>query len=70
MTTIETITDDRIEALSTEAAQAGDLDMVHTCQVALGRFEANVSSAALRATLIAEARKVAVAAIRNAESQA
>lgn len=67
MTTAETLTDAQIEALSTEAGQAGDLDMVRTCQTALGRFESN-ARAVLRATTIADARSRVVAAIRDAEA--
>lgn len=42
--TAETISNDQIRTLSTEAAQAGDLEMVAVCYVALYGTEASPST--------------------------
>lgn len=60
MTTIDTITDDQIRALETEAGAAGDLEMATICRVALGEEE---SSAWTEET----ARTECVRVIREAE---
>lgn len=51
-TTTATITDDQIAALSTEAAQAGDLAQVDICQAAL---EGDETARAKCARVIADA---------------
>jgi hypothetical protein len=56
MTTITTITDEQIEALSTEAGSAGDLDQVAICDRALRGDES--------------AKAECVRVIRDAEAQA
>lgn len=55
MTTIDTLTDDQIAALSTEAAAAGDLAMVAVCARALAGDDT--------------ARTEVVRIIRDAEAQ-
>lgn len=56
MTNTETITDDQIRALRTEAGQAGDRKMVATCDAALAGSAANRRECAL---VIAEAESMA-----------
>ena len=57
-TTTETITDAQIEALSTEAAQAGDLEMVAYCYRALRDCE---EALAVCVNVIADAEAIAYA---------
>lgn len=62
-TTIDTITDDQIATLYTEAANAGDLGMCHICDVArlgLGATDAEIH----------RCRAEVVRVIRDAEAQA
>lgn len=56
MTTIDTLTDDQIRTLSTEAAVAGDMEQVQICDRALDGDEA--------------ARRECVRVIRSAEAMA
>lgn len=60
MTTIDTITDDQIRALETEAGAAGDLDMAAICRVALGEEDGDEAAA----------RAECVRVIREAEAMA
>lgn len=60
MTTIDTITDEQIETLRTEAGAAGDASQADLCRVALGWTE-HTDGARL------EARERCVEAIREAE---
>ncbi len=61
MTTIETITDEQIEQLRTDAGEHGDLSMVEVCDSALGRHDESE---------IYRARQRVVAVINEAEAQA
>jgi hypothetical protein len=62
-TTIESITDEQIEALRQGAGQAGDGAMVDTCSMALGDDEGATIEQVKRA------RERCVEAIRDAEAQ-
>lgn len=63
MTTIDTLTDDQIESLANEAANAGDLTMHHICEVARLGLGAT-------ATEIARCRAEVVRVISDTEAQA
>lgn len=76
MTTIETLTDARIETLRANAAQAGDLVQAAICCVALGESYADVAltdrerqTVSARWPTVAAARAECLSVIRDAEAQ-
>ncbi len=76
MTTLENIKLDQIQALSTEAAQAGDTDTVRDCEVVAASYDemfVNTADCGILGSVIPyeswEAAQRIVAIIRNAEAQ-